>query len=108
MKKILVKQLKEWRENEAMKWKKKMQKTKEEDKSGEGDASMNDAAMLEGKFKVSTSKTPSDSGALEAGFLLEDGKDQTSQSYNETMTTKTIAVRMDHWGWGRRSIEAHP
>ncbi len=75
---ILVKQLKEWRENEAIMQKKKMQKKKEDDKSGEGDASMNDVATLEGKFKVGISKTPSDSGASVAGFLLEDNKDLTS------------------------------
>jgi hypothetical protein len=80
-KKILVKQLKEWRENEAMMQKKKTQKKKEDDKSGEeGDASMDGVATLEGKFKVGTSKTPSDSGALAAGFLLKDSKDLTSQS----------------------------
>ena len=77
-KKILVKQLKEWRENEAMMQKKKTQKKKEDDKSGEGDASTDDMVAFEGEFKVSTSKTPSDSGALAAGFLLEDGKDLTS------------------------------
>ena len=49
-----------------------------DDKSGEGDACMDDVATLEGKFKVSTSKTPSDSGALAAGFTLKDGKDSTS------------------------------
>jgi hypothetical protein len=42
MKKILVKQLKEQRENEAMMQMKKMQKKMEDDKSGEGDASMDD------------------------------------------------------------------
>ncbi len=73
-----MKQLKEWRENEAIMQKKKTQKKKEEDKSGEGDASMDDVATLESKFKVGTSKTPSDSGALAAGFLLEDGKDLNS------------------------------
>jgi hypothetical protein len=79
MKKILVKQLKEWRENfEAMMQKKKMQKKMEDDKSGEGDASIVEVAMLEGEFKIGTSKTPSDSGALAAGFLLEDSKDLTS------------------------------
>jgi hypothetical protein len=60
--------------------KKKMQKKKEVDKSGEGDTSMDDMATLEGKFKVSTSKMPSDSGALAVRFLLKDGKDLTSQS----------------------------
>ncbi len=60
--------------------KKKGQKKKEDDKSGEGDASMDDLETLEGKFKVGTSKMPSDSGALAAGFLLEDSKDLTSQS----------------------------
>ncbi len=49
-----------------------------DDKSGEGDACMDDVATLEGKFKVGTSKTPSDSGALAAGFTLKDGKDSTS------------------------------
>jgi hypothetical protein len=34
-KKILVKQLKEWRENEVVVWKKKMQKKKKDDKIGE-------------------------------------------------------------------------
>ncbi len=58
--------------------KKKMQKKKEENNSGEGDASIDDMATLEGKFKVGTSKTRSDSGALEVGFLLKDGKDLTS------------------------------
>jgi hypothetical protein len=61
-----VKQLKEWRENGAMMQKKKMQKKMEDDKSGEVDASMDDVATLVGKFKVGTSKTPSDSGALAA------------------------------------------
>jgi hypothetical protein len=80
-KKILVKQLKEWRENEAMMQKKKTQKKKEDDKSGEeGDASMDGVATLEGEIKVGTSKTPSDSGALAAGFSLEDGEDLTSRS----------------------------
>ncbi len=46
--------------------KKKMQKKMEDDKSGEVDASMDDVATLVGKFKVGTSKTPSDSGALAA------------------------------------------
>jgi hypothetical protein len=50
-KKILVKQLKEWRENEAMMQKKKTQKKKEDNKSGEGDASMDEVAMLEGEFE---------------------------------------------------------
>jgi hypothetical protein len=36
--------------------KKKMQKKKEDDNSGEGDASMDDVATLEGKFKVGTSR----------------------------------------------------
>ncbi len=49
-KKILVEQLKEWRENEAMMQKKKMQKKKKDHKSGESDASMDDVATLEGKF----------------------------------------------------------
>ncbi len=66
--KILVKQLKEWRENEVMMQKKKTQKKKEDDKSGEGDASMNDMVTLEGKFEVGSSKMPSDSGAF-AEFL---------------------------------------
>jgi hypothetical protein len=56
MKKTLVKQVKEWRENEAMMQKKKTQKKKEDDKSGEGDASMDDVATLEGEFKVGTSR----------------------------------------------------
>ncbi len=73
-----MKELKEWRENEAIMQKKKMQKKMEDDKSGEGDASMDDVATLAGKFKVGTSKMPSDSGALAAGFLLKDGKDLTS------------------------------
>ncbi len=77
-KKIPVNQLKYWRENEAMKQKKKMQKKMEVDKSGEGDASMDDVAMLAGKFKVGTSKMPSGSGALAAGFSLKDSKDITS------------------------------
>ncbi len=63
-KKILVKQLKEWREHEAMMQKKKTHKVKEDDKSGQGDASMDDVATLEGKFKVGTSMTPSNSGVL--------------------------------------------
>jgi hypothetical protein len=58
--------------------KKKTQKKKEDDKSGEGDASMDDVATLEGKFNVSTSKTPRNSGALAARILLKDGKDITS------------------------------
>jgi hypothetical protein len=78
---------------------KKTQKKMEDDKSGEGDASMDDVATLEGKFKASTSKTPSDSGALAAGVLLKDGKDSTSQSHGETRTTKTMVARMDHLGW---------
>jgi hypothetical protein len=41
---------------------------------------MDDVVMLEGEFKVGTSKTPSDSGALVVGFLLKDSKDLTSQS----------------------------
>ncbi len=57
--------------------KKKTQKKMEHDKSGEGDTSMDDVATLEGKFKVSTSKMRSDSGALAVGFLLKDGKDIT-------------------------------
>jgi hypothetical protein len=36
---------------------------------------------------------------LAAGFLLEDGKDSTSQSYGETRMTKMMVARMDHWGW---------
>jgi hypothetical protein len=56
-KKILVKQLKDWRENEAMMQKKKMQKKMEDDKSEEGDASMDDVAALAGKLKVDKSKT---------------------------------------------------
>ena len=79
--------------------KKKTHKKMEDDKSGEGEASMDDVATLEGKFKVNTSKTPSDSGALATGFLLKDGKDLTSRSYGETMTTKTMVAKMDHWGW---------
>ncbi len=79
--------------------KKKMQKKKKDHKSGEGDASMDDVATLEGKCEVSTSKTPSDSGALAVGFLLKDGKDITLQSYGEMRTMKTMAARMDHWGW---------
>jgi hypothetical protein len=58
--------------------KKKTQKKKEDYKSGEVDASIDDVAMLEGKFKVGTSNTPSDSGALVAGFLLEGSKDINS------------------------------
>ncbi len=77
-KKILVMQLKEWRENEAMMQKKKRQKKKEDDKSGEGDASMDNVTTLEGKFKVGIFKMPSDSGAWVAGFSLEDIKDITS------------------------------
>ncbi len=77
-KKILVKQLKEWRDNEATMQKKKMQKKMEDDRSGEGDASMDDVATFESKCKVGTSKTPSDFGALAAGFLRRDGKDTTS------------------------------
>ncbi len=82
-----------------MRQKKKTQKMKEEGKSGEGDASMDGMEMLEDKCKVGTSKTPSDSGALAAEFLLEDGKVSTSQSYGETTTAKRMAARMDHWGW---------
>ncbi len=107
-KKILVKQLKELRGNETMMQKKKTQKKMEDDKSGEGDASMDDVATLAGKFKVGTSRTPSDSGALVAGFLLKDGKDSTSRSYGKRMMTKMMSARMDHWGWGSRSVEAHP
>ncbi len=107
-KKIVVKQLKEWRENGAMMQKKKMQKKLEDDKSGEGDSSMDAVATLVGKFKVGTSKMPSDSGALAAGFLLKDGKDITSQSYDKTMTTtKTMATRKEYQGWveeERRSV----
>jgi hypothetical protein len=66
-KKILVKQLKEWRENESMIQKKKTQKKKEDDKSGESDTSMDDMARLESKFKVGTSKMPRGSGAFAAG-----------------------------------------
>ncbi len=105
-KKIPAKQLKEWRENEAMMQKKKTQKMMEDDKSGEGDASMDDVVTLEGEFKVGTSKTPSDSGALVARFLLEDSKVITSQSYGKMMMTKTMVARMDHRGWeeeGRRN-----
>jgi hypothetical protein len=98
-KKILVKQLKEWRENEVMMQKKKTQKKMEDDKSGEGDASMDDLATLEGKFKVRISKMQSDSGALAARFLLKDGKDSNSQSYGKTRMTKTMVTRMDRWGW---------
>ncbi len=76
--------------------KKKMQKKMEDDKSGEGDASMDEVATMEGKCKVGTSKTPSDSGALMAGFLLEDGKDSTSQSSGETRITKMMVAKMDH------------
>ncbi len=94
-----MKHLKEWRENEVMMQKKKTQKKKEGDKSGEGEASMDDVATLEGKFKVGTSKTPSDSEALAAEFFLKYCKDSTSQSYGETMTTKMMAARMDQWGW---------
>ncbi len=103
-KKILVKQLKEWRENEAMMQKKKMQKKMEDDKSGEGDASMDDVAMLEGELKVGTSKMPSESGALAAGFLFKDGKDSTSQSYGKTRMTKTMAARMDYRGWEEEEL----
>jgi hypothetical protein len=46
LKKILVKQLKEWRENEAMIQKKKKQKKMEHDKSGESDAGMDDMVTL--------------------------------------------------------------
>ncbi len=91
-KKILVKQLEEWRENEAMMQKKKTHKKMEDDKSG--DASMDDVATFEGKFKVGTSKSPSDSRALAVGFLLKDGKDTTSQFYGKTMMTKTMAARI--------------
>ncbi len=107
-KKILVKQLKELRGNEAMMQKKKTQKKIEDDKSGEGDASMDDVATLAGKFKVSTSKTPSDSGALAAGFLLKDGKDSTSQSYGKRMMTKTMVARMDHQGWEEEEHKSTP
>ncbi len=51
-----MKQLKEWRENEAMMQKKKMQKKKEDYKSGEGDASMDEVAMLEGELKNGKSR----------------------------------------------------
>jgi len=84
-KKILVKQLKEWREKEAMMQKKKSQRKKENGKSGEGDASMDDGEMLGGEFNVGTSKTPSNSGALAAGFTLEDGEDITSRSQQPLM-----------------------
>jgi hypothetical protein len=87
--------------------KKKMQKKMEDDKSREGDTSMDNVAMLEGECKVCTSMTPSDSGALAAGYLLEDGKDLTFQSYGKMMMTKTMAARMDYWGGRWRSIEAH-
>ncbi len=96
VKKILVKQLKEWRENEAIMQKKKTKKKKEDDKCGEGDASMDDVATLEGKFKVGTSKTPSDSGSLAVTFLLKNSKDITSQSYGKMMTTKMMVATMDH------------
>jgi hypothetical protein len=96
---ILVKQVKDWRENKAMMQQKKTQKMKEDDKSREGDASVDDVATLKGKFEVGTSYTLSDSGALAAEFLLKDGKDITSQSYGKTMMMKTMAARMDHWGW---------
>jgi 5'-3' exonuclease len=79
-KKILVKQLKEWREKEAMMHKKKSQMKKADDKSGEGDASMDDVETLQGEFKVGTTKMPSNSGALAAGFTLEDGEDITFRS----------------------------
>ncbi len=95
---ILVKQVKEWRENEAMMQQKKTQKMKEDDKSREGDTSMDDVATLKGKCKVCSSKTLSDSGALAAGFLLKDGKDITSQPFVKTMMMKMMVARMDHWG----------
>ncbi len=79
--------------------KKKTQKKKEDDKSGKGDPSIDDMARLEGKFKVSTSKTPSETGALVEGFLLNDNKDSTSQFYGKAMTTKMMAARMGHCGW---------
>ena len=107
-KKILVKQLKELRGNETMMQKKKTQKKMEDDKSGEGDASMDDVVTLKGKFKISTSKMLSDSGALAAGFLLKDGKAITSQSYGKTMMTKTMAARMDHWGWVEEECRSMP
>ncbi len=69
-----MKQLKEWKENETVMQKKKMQKKMEDDKSGKGDPSITGVATLEGKFNVSTSKTPSDSGALAIGYFLKDGK----------------------------------
>jgi hypothetical protein len=104
-----VKQLKEWRENEAMMQKKKMQKKKDDHKSGEGDASMDNVATLAEEFKVGTSKMPSDSGALAAGVLLKDGIDITSRSYGKMMTMKTMVARMDHWGWEEEEhIEACP
>jgi hypothetical protein len=79
--------------------KKKMQKKKEDDKSGEGATSMDSVAMLEIEFKVGTSNMLSDSGALVAVFLLKDSVDLTSRSYGKTMMTKTMMARMDHWGW---------
>jgi hypothetical protein len=50
--------------------KKKRQEKIEDDKSGEGNASMDGVTTLEVEFKVGTSKMPSDSGALAAAFLL--------------------------------------
>ena len=84
--------------------KKKMQKKMEDDNSGEGDASVDGMATLEGKFEVGTSKMPSESGALAAGFLLKDGKDSTSQSYGKTRMTKTMAARMDYRGWEEEEL----
>jgi hypothetical protein len=105
---ILAKQLKEWRENEAMIQKKKMQKKMEDDNSGEGDASVDGMATLEGKFEVGTSKMQSDSGALPARFLRKNGKDITSQSYGKTMMPKRMAVRMDHQGWAEEERRSMP
>jgi hypothetical protein len=107
-KKILMKQLKEWRENETMMQKKNTQKKKKDNKSGEGDASMDDVAILEGKCKVGTSKTPSDSRALAVGFLLKDSKDITSQFYGKTMMTKMMAARMDHQWWEEEERRSMP
>ncbi len=57
---------------------KKKTQMKKDDKTGKGDASMNDVATFTSKFKVGTSKMPSDSWAFAAGLLLKDGKDLTS------------------------------
>jgi hypothetical protein len=78
MKKILVKQLKEWKENEMVMQKKKTQKKMEDDKTGEGVTSMDDVTTLEVEFKVSPLKMLRESGALVAGFLLTDSRDLTS------------------------------